>query len=65
MNAMATLKEVYEARIEEIKKTLEDHLASVKKDKRYLAIVCAILGVFIIGWLLVDLMIGSVGWFRY
>ncbi len=59
------LKEVYEARIEEIKKLSAEHLDSLKKDKRYLAIPCAVLGLFIIGCLLVDLMIGSVGWFRY
>ena len=64
-NAMSVLHEVYEMRISEIKKSYAEHLESLKKDKRYLAIACAILGTFIIGWLLVDLMIGSVGWFRY
>ena len=65
MNAILAIKEVYEARIEEIKKSSTEHLDSVKKDKRYLAIACTVLGLFIIGWLLIDLMIGSVGWFRY
>lgn len=64
-NAVIALKEVYEARIEEMKKSSAEHLESLKKDKRYLAITCAVLGIFMIGWLLVDLMVGSVGWFRY
>ncbi len=65
MNAVMALKELYDTRIEEIKKSSAEHLESVKKDKRYLAVACAVLGMFIISWLLVDLMIGSVGWFRY
>ena len=65
MNVVAAMREIYEARIAEIKRSAAEHLESVKRDKRYLAIACAVLGMFIIGWLLVDLMIGSVGWFRY
>lgn len=64
-NAIPAIKEVYETRIEEIKKSSAEHLESVKKDKRCLAIACTVLGLFILGWLLADLMIGSVGWFRY
>ena len=59
------IKEVYEARIAEIKNSAAEHLESVKKDKRYLALACAFLGAFTILWLLIDLLIGSVGWFRY
>ena len=65
INAISTLKEIYETRIDEIKNSATEHLRSLKRDKHYLAITCAVLGLFMIGWLLVDLMIGSVGWFRY
>ena len=65
MNAIFTLKELYEIRIEEIKKSYAEHLESIRRDKRYLAIACTVLGLFIIGWLLADLMMGSMGWFRY
>lgn len=65
INAISTIKEIYETRIEDIKKSSEEHIESLKKDKKHLAIACAVLGLFLIGWLLVDLMIGSVGWFRY
>ena len=65
MNAIMALKEVYEVRIEEIKKSSAEHLRSLKMDKRYLAVACTVLGLFIICGLLIDLMIGSVGWFRY
>ena len=65
LSVIKRMREVYETHILEIKQLSAEHLESVKKDKRYLAIACAVLGMFIIGWLLVDLMVGSVGWFRY
>jgi hypothetical protein len=63
--AVTAVKDIYEARIEEIKKSSEEQIESLKKDKRYLAIACTVLALFLLGWLLVDLMVGSAGWFRY
>lgn len=65
MNSIIALKEVYEARIADLKESSNEHTSSLKKDKRVLAIACGVLGVILISFLLVDLMIGSVGWIRY
>lgn len=64
-NAVLALKDIYEARIDEIKKSSVDHIESLKKDKRYLAIACIVLGLFIAVFLFADIMIGNIGWFRY
>lgn len=64
-SAVTDVREIYEVRIEEIKRSSVEHIESLKKDKRFLTVVCAVLGLFIIFWLGIDLMIGSVGWFRY
>lgn len=64
-NALSMMREVYENRIAEIKRSSQTHIESLKRDKRALGIVCTVLGIFIIGWLIVDLSLGSVGWFRY
>ena len=65
MNAIIAIKEVYEARISDIKTSTAEHAASLKKDKHYLAVLVCVLGAILIGSLLVDLFIGSVGWIRY
>lgn len=64
-SALTMMKEIYESRIAEIKKSSQAHIESLKRDKRYLGIVCAVLGIFIIAWLVIDLSLGNVGWFRY
>lgn len=65
MNAIMAVKEVYEQRIADIKLSSAEHISSLKKDKLYLAIIVCILGAFLLLFLLVDLLIGSVGWIRY
>lgn len=65
MNAIIALKEVYEARITDIKSSNAEHMESLRRDKKYLAIVVCVLGAFLICALLVDLFVGSVGWVRY
>ena len=62
--AVTAVKDIYEARIEEIKKSSEEQIESLKKDKRYLAIACTVLALFLLGWLLVDLMVGSAALMR-
>lgn len=65
MNAIIAIKEVYEARIEDLKTSAAEHIASLTKDKHFLAMIVCVLGAVLIGSLLVDLFIGSVGWIRY
>ena len=64
VNAIMALKEIYEARIADIKTSSAEHTESLKKDKKYLAAAC-ILGAVLILFLLVDLLMGGVGWIRY
>lgn len=64
-NAVIALKEVYEARINDIRNSSTEHIESLKKDKRYLAVAVCVLGLFLLCALLVDLLMGSVGWVRY
>ncbi len=65
MNAIMAVKEVYEARIADIKESSVEHVNSLEKDKLCLAIVSCVLGVVLILFFLVDILIGSVGWIRY
>ena len=65
MNAVMVIKEIYEARIADIKASSAEHTESLKKDKRYLAAAACVLGIVLILFLLVDLMMGGVGWIRY
>lgn len=65
MQALMAIKEVYEERIKDIKASSAEHLQSLKRDKRILAVAFCVLGAFLIGILLVDLFIGSIGWIRY
>ena len=65
MNAIMAIKEVYEARITDIKESAAERNHSLQKDKMFLATVCCVLGVILISFLAVDLMVGTVGWIRY
>ena len=64
-NAVMAVKEVYEARIQDIKASEAEYVASLKRDKRVLTILSCVLGAMLLAMLLVDLFIGSVGWVRY
>ena len=63
--AVLTVKEVYEERIKDIKASSTEHINSLKRDKKILTIVVCILAVLLIGTLVLDLFVGSIGWFRY
>lgn len=65
MNAIMAVKEVYEARITDIKESSAVHIHSLRRDKRFLAITICVLGAALILFLLVDLVVGSIGWIRY
>lgn len=65
MKALIAVKEVYEERIKDIQASSAEHLRSLKRDKKVLTVSLYILGAFLIGVLLVDLFVGSIGWVRY
>lgn len=65
MKALVALKEVYEARINDLKASSEEQMRLLKKDRKILMILLGVLGVLLIGTLLLDLFIGSIGWLRF
>ena len=65
IKALVALKELYEERIKDIKSTSADHIQSLKKDKKLMIIIICILSILLMGVLVFDLFVGSVGWFRY
>ena len=65
INAIMAMKEVYETRIAEIKESSAERTQSLQKDKKFLTVVCCILGITLILFVLIDFLIGTVGWIRY
>lgn len=65
IKALKALKEVYEERIKDIKQSSVEHIQSLKRDNKILIIAISILSVLLIGALIIDLFIGSVGWLRF
>ena len=65
MKALVALKDVYEARIEDLKTSSEEQIRLLKHDRKILMILSGVLAVFLIAMLLLDLFIGSVGWLRF
>lgn len=65
IKALVALKEVYEGRINDIKESSGEYLKSLKRDKKILTVAVLVLSVFLIGVLLLDLFVGSIGWVRY
>lgn len=62
--AVLSLKQVYDARIAEIKANLHEQIDSLKRDKRILGIVCGTLICFLVAILIVDISLVSVGWIQ-
>ena len=60
-NAVSALKESYESRISDIK----EHNSLLRADKRILAISTAVLMLFVVGLLIVDLSVRNFGWIQY
>lgn len=66
--ALAMLREVYEARIEDIFKRvadLKDQVNHEKREKWIFFVLLALVVVFVFALFYVDLSNGSVGWFRH
>lgn len=65
MNAIIALKETYESRIADLKASSTELITTLKKDKKYLAIVSLSLLIFLITFLVIDTFAGGIGWIRY
>lgn len=65
LKALTAVKELYEERIADIKASSAEHIRSLEKDKKILLIIVCALSVLLIGALLLDLFIGSIGWLRF
>ena len=61
LKSLATVKEIYEERIKDIKA----HMKSLEKDKKILTITVFVFGVFLVATLLLDIFVGTIGWVRY
>lgn len=65
IKALNALKEVYEERIKDIKQSSTEQIQSLQRDKKILIIIVCVLSTLLVGALLVDLLIGTVGWLRH
>ncbi len=65
MNAILAIKEVYEARIKDLKEASADIVGSLKRDKKILATAICVVSLAFIAFMMLDICIGSIGWFRY
>lgn len=65
IKALVALKEVYESRIKDLKDSTSEHINSIKRDKKLLTIAVLILLVLLVGTLVLDLLVGTIGWVRY
>ncbi len=65
IKALKALKEVYEERIQDIKQSSAERIQSLERDKKTLMIAVCTISVLLIGALLCDLLVGSVGWLRF
>jgi transcriptional regulator with XRE-family HTH domain len=60
-NAITSLKSGYEMRIEDLK----EHMASIRRDKKMLAVVSVVLMAILVLILVFDIAVGSHGWITY
>lgn len=65
INAILALKDTYELRISEMKLSSSELISSLRKDKKYLAIVSVSLLIFLLAFIVVDFFMSSAGWIRY
>ena len=65
IKALKALKEVYEERIKDIKQSSAEHIQSLKRDTKILIIIGCVLSALLIGALLIDMFVVSVGWLRF
>ena len=61
LSSTITLKESYEMRLAD----KDEYIASLRKDKKILAIAVAVLGSVVVLLLILDILLASHGWIRY
>lgn len=64
IKALIAVKEVYESRIKDLKESYAERIDSLKREKKILTILALTLIVFLVGVLLLDVFVSSVGWLR-
>ena len=64
-NTFVIIKDIYENRIKEIRLSSAEHIQSLKRDKKILIWTVCILSGLLIGALIFDIFIGTIGWFRF
>lgn len=65
IKALVALKEVYESRISDLKESSGEHIKSLKRANKILTIAVVVLVTLLVGALLLDILVGSIGWVRY
>ena len=65
IKALVAVKEVYEERIKDLKASSAEQIQSLKRDKKILTFTVFALGTILLGAFLLDLFIGTIGWFRF
>lgn len=65
LSDFSALQESCEKRLEEVRRSAERYVNSLKRDKYVLFIICCILAGLLVMFLILDLTLGSVGWIRY
>ena len=64
-NAITSLKESYETRLNDVKDHYKFLIDSLQRDKHTLAVVAAVLLLFLVGLIILELSIPNHGWIRY
>lgn len=67
-NAVLTLKEAYESRIDALRERVEDvkkYAESLHRDKKFLGAAVVVLVTILVGILIFDIVTGSHGWVTY
>ena len=60
--AVLSLKHIYDARLNEVKANLHEHIESLKRDKRILIIMCIGLLGILLAFLIADIFVATNGW---
>ena len=64
-NVITSLKELYETRLNDVKDHYKFLIDSLQRDKHILAVVVAVLLLFLVGLIILELSIPNHGWIQY
>lgn len=59
------MQKSYEKRLDEKEASMQQYIASLKRDKMFLFTLACILTTILIVFFFADLLLGSTGWIRY